>query len=178
MVYPRHRDQKNNQEMMGWQEFFLLAAPRVKIKIPTTGASSPPMAIVKMTIEGGRCAPGGRSRPLHPFRLRFPFMRNTAKMKGICGGNGCSGRDRPSGANRGLQLLRKWYLQAADKAPAVGGPVLTMLWGVQSSQQVIVTRSRSDVSFSSDLLVKTHTSDFANAKGGRQLTKNLSTERM
>ena len=38
-----------------------------------------------------------------------------------------------------LQLLRKWYLQAADEAPAVGGPVLTMLWGVQSSQQVIVT---------------------------------------
>ena len=39
-----------------------------------------------------------------------------------------------------LQLLGKWYLQAADEAPAVVGPVLTMLWeGVQSSQQVIVT---------------------------------------
>eukprot|EP00956_Cyclotella_meneghiniana_P023956 scaffold47562_cov61-Cyclotella_meneghiniana.AAC.2 len=31
-----------------------------------------------------------------------------------------------------------WYLQAANEAPAVRGPVLTMFWGVQSSQQVIV----------------------------------------
>eukprot|EP00956_Cyclotella_meneghiniana_P034005 scaffold100841_cov68-Cyclotella_meneghiniana.AAC.1 len=112
----------------------------VDSKHATAGAPSPPMAIVQMTIEGGRCALGGRSWPLHPFPLRFPFMQNTAKMKGICGGNGRSGHGRPSGANRGLQLLSKLYLQAADEAPAVGGPVLTMLWEVQSSQQVIVKR--------------------------------------
>ena len=53
------------------------------------------------------------------------------KMKGICGGNGCSGcdRDRPPEANQSLHLLHKWYLQAADEAPAVGGPVLAMMWG-------------------------------------------------
>eukprot|EP00956_Cyclotella_meneghiniana_P004892 scaffold6048_cov90-Cyclotella_meneghiniana.AAC.7 len=52
-------------------------------------------------------------------------------MKGICGGNGCSGcdRDRPPEANQSLHLLHKWYLQAADEAPAVRGPVLAMMWG-------------------------------------------------
>eukprot|EP00956_Cyclotella_meneghiniana_P040132 scaffold187550_cov56-Cyclotella_meneghiniana.AAC.2 len=85
----------------------------VDSKCPTTGALSPPtitMAIVQMIIEGGQYAPGGYcSWPLHPFPLRFPLMQNTAKMKEVCGGNGCSGRNRSSGANHGLQLvLRKW----------------------------------------------------------------------
>eukprot|EP00956_Cyclotella_meneghiniana_P015705 scaffold24337_cov82-Cyclotella_meneghiniana.AAC.5 len=63
-------------------------------------------------------------------------MQNTAKIKGVCEGNGCSGCERPPRANRGLQLLPKWYLQAADEAPAVGGPVLTMLWAVKSLDEV------------------------------------------
>ena len=136
------------QEMMGWHD------PKITLTMtccelctshnivntgpPTAGASS---AACKYNLRSSctpRFAPGGLSWPLHPFPLRIPFMQNTAKMKGICGGNGSSGRDRHPGANWGLQLLRKWYLQAAYEAPAVRRPVSAMLWGVQSSQQVIV----------------------------------------
>ena len=83
-------------------------------KHPATGASSPPMAIVKMTIEGGQFDPRGRSQPLlHPFPPQIPNCSYCVNhINGIC---------------------------TDDEAPAVGGPVLTMLWRMQSSQQVIIT---------------------------------------
>ena len=86
----------------------------------TTGAPSPLLAFIQMTLGGGQLALGDLPRPLHPFplRLRFPFMQNTAKMKGIWG----------------VQIVL-----VADEAPLVSGPVLTMLWGYEVTRQVIVT---------------------------------------
>ena len=108
------------------------------IRPPTNRASLLPMAIVQMTIEGRRFAPRGRSWPLHPFPLRFPFMQNTAKIKGICGGTRCSSHDWPSGVNRGLKLLRKWYCSLRWSSGGQRSYIDDVV-GVQSLQQVIVT---------------------------------------
>ena len=81
---------------------------------------------------------GGRSRPLATAPISPQFPRNTAKMKGIWGENGCSGRDRPPRANRRIWHSSKWYWWMADEAPVVSGRVLTMLWGSKLRGQVIV----------------------------------------
>ena len=143
--------------MMGRKQFFLLDAPARKIKIylsrwpglpyphnivdrgrqPTSDHRSF-MAFIQMSLGGGRFALGGRSWPLHPFPLRFQIPRNTAKMKGIWGENGCSGRDRPPRANRRIWHSSKWYWWMADEAPVVICGLSTMLWGSKRRVQVIV----------------------------------------
>eukprot|EP00956_Cyclotella_meneghiniana_P021627 scaffold39600_cov46-Cyclotella_meneghiniana.AAC.3 len=47
-----------------------------------------------------RFAPGGRLQPHHPFPPQIPFIFAVFRMNGNLRGNGCSGRDRPPGANQ------------------------------------------------------------------------------
>eukprot|EP00956_Cyclotella_meneghiniana_P041749 scaffold238044_cov79-Cyclotella_meneghiniana.AAC.4 len=71
-----------------------------------------------MTIEGDRIALGvDRSRCTHFILHEWEFERKWVMQP----------RSTPQ-SKSGLQLLRiKWYLQAANEALTIGGPVLTML---------------------------------------------------
>ena len=122
--------ERMDQEMMGWHDpkiavtmtCYKLCTPHniVNTGPPTTGASS---AACKYHLRSS-CkpwfAPGGRSPPLHPFPPQIPFIFAVFCINGNLRGNGCSGHDRPPGANHPPSIVIFTIAIGGDEAPVVG----------------------------------------------------------